>query len=79
MRRLLAAADVLMADPVMAVDYVKCEAMQKAFERADNAHFSVLDEISYEYGKINCHINSRNFCMKDANRTYKKEILADPR
>ena len=82
-----------MAGPAMAVDYVKCEAMQAAYRRADNAETAVMAnihaEVSSKYERINCSINGEvtryggNYCKADAYKVYKKEIekevLSDPR
>ncbi len=58
MRRLFIAAVVLLAGPAQAVDYVKCEAMQKALSRvtasAEQVEKDVWGEIYDRYTLNNC-------------------------
>jgi len=60
MRRLFVAALVLLAGPAQAVDYVKCEAMQKAFGRvtasAEQAEKDAWREIMKRYEETNCGV-----------------------
>jgi len=80
MRQLLVAAfGLLFAGPAMAVDYVKCEAMQKALERADNAETAMLEKVMDEYGKVYCSTNDGPFCSSRGMSVYEKEISTDER
>jgi len=56
MRQLLIAAyGILLASPAMAVDYVKCEAMQRAYDRAvanrNAIDAEIVREVSWRYWK----------------------------
>ena len=91
MRRLLAAAAVaLMAGPAMAVDYVKCEAMAKAEERAMAAFTEeakkVVEKTHRLYQDKHCPVltafdhaygRTNRDCHIKVLQTYKAEIRRD--
>ena len=79
MRHLLAAAAaVLMAGPAMAVDYVKCEAMQKALDRTRSEAEAVMKvvagEISARFMETYCSENPGTSCRLDGLRFYEQQI-----
>lgn len=79
MRHLLAAAAVaLMAGPAMAVDYVKCEAMQKALDRNRSELKAVVKvvapAISGRYMETYCSVNPGTSCRVDGMRFYMQQI-----
>ena len=88
MRHLLAAAAVaLMAGPAMAVDYVKCEAMQTAYRRAlatrNALNFEVIKEVSDRDLKKACGEKPTSSCMSEHFRASRdqqlREVASDPR
>jgi hypothetical protein len=88
MRQLLiTAVGILFAGPAMAVDYVKCEAMQKAYDRAlatrKAISFEVMKEVSRRDLKKACGEDPSSSCMAEHYRASRdqqvREILSDPR
>lgn len=77
-RLLITAAAVLTAGPAMAVDYVKCEAMQNAFDRARSEQRAVVEvvypEISERYMETYCSVNPGTSCRLDGLTFYEQQI-----
>lgn len=95
MRRLLAAAAVLMAGPAMAVDYVKCEAMAKVRDRvfelwkkeAEPVASDIYSRYMLKYcGEIpsGAYAEMDDFrryrtCIRDTTSTYMSEMNSEQR
>ena len=73
-----ATAAVLMAGPAMAVDYVKCEAIQKALDRTRSELRAVMKvvapETSEKYMMSYCTVNPGTSCRLDGLRFYEEQI-----
>ena len=84
---LIAAAAALMPGPAMAVDYVKCEAMQRALDRTSSEGKAVLNVVYKEIGETfmetYCSVNPGTSCRLDGLNFYEKQIKTavgkDPR
>ena len=78
MRHLLVAAAVLTACPAMAVDYVKCEAMQKALDRTRSEAKAVMKvvagEVSARFMDTYCSVNPGTSCRLDGLKFYEEQI-----
>lgn len=89
MRQLLITAfSILFAGPAMAVDYVKCEAMQKAHDRAldtrDALNLEIAKEVMERDLKQACGETPSSSCYVEHKKAVSKdqqlrEVLSDPR
>ena len=87
MRHLIVSATVLMAGPAMAVDYVKCEAMQTAYRRAlatrNAVNLEVIKELYHRDLKKRCGYSPSSPCLsehlKASSDQRVSEVLSDPR
>ena len=81
------AVAVLMAGPAMAVDYVKCEAMRKAYPGAlatqEAISFEVMKELFHRDLKKRCGDSPSSPCLsehlKASSNQRVSEVLSDPR